>query len=134
MSSPEVVQMCCLIDEGERCQSRATGATFNRKLFKTALQRRQRLYADLEVEIIIRIPDHIIVQISLYLKVCFKKNPPFLGFWPTITLLFQIICFPQAGHNYVCEHHRILLHGMRAKRKRKDSEEEGDYQPEVSCC
>lgn len=87
MSSPEVVQMCCLIDEGERCQSRATGATFNRKLFKTALQRRQRLYADLE-----------------------------------------------AGHNYVCEHHRILLHGMRAKRKRKDSEEEGDYQPEVSCC
>ena len=31
----------------------------------------------------------------------------------------------------MCEHHRILLHSMRAKRKRKDSEEENDYQPEV---
>ncbi len=37
----------------------------------------------------------------------------------------------QASHSYVCEHHRAFLHSMRAKRKRKDSEEENDYQPEV---
>lgn len=30
----------------------------------------------------------------------------------------------------MCEHHRSVL-SMRAKRKRKDSEEESDYQPEV---
>ena len=37
----------------------------------------------------------------------------------------------QASHSFVCEHHRTFLHNMRAKRKRKDSEEENDYQPEV---
>jgi len=37
----------------------------------------------------------------------------------------------QVGHSYVCEHHRAILHSMRAKRKRKDSEEENDYQTEV---
>lgn len=37
----------------------------------------------------------------------------------------------EAGHIFVCEHHKDLLHSMRAKRKRKDSEEENDYQPEV---
>ena len=31
----------------------------------------------------------------------------------------------------MCEQHRSVLHSMRAKRKRKDSEEESDYQPEV---
>ena len=36
----------------------------------------------------------------------------------------------QAGHNLVCDQHKTVLN-MRAKRKRKDSEEEGDYQPEV---
>lgn len=37
-------------------------------------------------------------------------------------------------HSYVCEYHRSLLYSMnsmRAKRKRKDSEEESDYQFEV---
>lgn len=37
----------------------------------------------------------------------------------------------QAGHSNVCENHRSVLASMRAKRKRKDSEEENDYQPEV---
>ena len=37
----------------------------------------------------------------------------------------------KAGHNFVCERHKCILHSMRAKRKRKDSEEENDYQPEV---
>jgi len=37
----------------------------------------------------------------------------------------------QAGHNLVCESHKSALISMRAKRKRKDSEEENDYQPEV---
>ena len=40
----------------------------------------------------------------------------------------------QVSHSYVCEYHRGLLYSMnsmRAKRKRKDSEEESDYQFEV---
>ena len=32
----------------------------------------------------------------------------------------------------MCEQHRSVLYSMRAKRKRKDSEEENDYQPEAS--
>ena len=122
MSSPEVVQMCCLIDEGERCRSRATSATFNKKLLKTALQRRQRLYADLEVE------KRTCLCTTLFILWCERCA------LNRITFTFPL---PQAGHSYVCEQHRILLHSMRAKRKRKDSEEEGDYQPEVSsvsCC
>ena len=42
---------------------------------------------------------------------------------------------PQENHNYVCEYHRGLLYSMnsmRAKRKRKDSEEENDYHSEVT--
>ena len=47
--SPEVPQICCIIEEGQRCQSRATSATFNKKLLKSVSQRRQRFSADPEV-------------------------------------------------------------------------------------
>ena len=50
--SPEVVPergVCCVIEEGGRCPSRAINATFNKKLLKAILQRRQRLYVDPEV-------------------------------------------------------------------------------------
>ncbi len=46
--------------------------------------------------------------------------------------MFSLVFFLQAGHNLVCERHKSILITMRAKRKRKDSEEESDYQPEVS--
>lgn len=55
--------------------------------------------------------------------------------WKKINLVIDHTCVCmwfdlQAGHNLVCEHHKSVLN-MRAKRKRKDSEEESDYQPEV---
>ena len=50
--SPDVVdaaRTCCLIDEGHRCTSPATSATFNKRLVKTTLQRRRQLFPDPEV-------------------------------------------------------------------------------------
>ncbi|KAL5460243.1 hypothetical protein EMCRGX_G033672 [Ephydatia muelleri] len=38
---------------------------------------------------------------------------------------------PEAEHSYVCEQHRSIIHTMKAKRRRKDSEEESDFQQEV---
>lgn len=46
----------------------------------------------------------------------------------------RTVFLAQENHSYVCEYHRGLLYSMnsmRAKRKRKDSEEENDYHCEV---
>jgi histone deacetylase complex subunit SAP30 len=46
----------------------------------------------------------------------------------------QLIPDPEVSHSYVCKYHRGVLYSMnsmRAKRKRKDSEEESDCQFEV---
>jgi histone deacetylase complex subunit SAP30 len=36
-----------------------------------------------------------------------------------------------AGHSRICDVHRAIIHSLRGKRKRKDSEEENDFIPEV---
>ncbi|XP_003383626.1 PREDICTED: histone deacetylase complex subunit SAP30L-like [Amphimedon queenslandica] len=36
-----------------------------------------------------------------------------------------------ASHNRICDHHRTFVHSLRNKRKRKDSEEENDFLPEI---
>lgn len=52
-ASPEVVELykptCCLIDGGQRCNSPATSATFNKRLYKPALQKKQQVFPDPEV-------------------------------------------------------------------------------------
>ena len=127
--SPEVTQICCLIEEGQRCQSPATNATFNKKLLKSVSQRRQPFFADPEVS---QVPKLDAGKPSSLISTCddaANRNTV----WCSLNRIYLVYLFTslQVSHSYVCERHRILLHSMRAKRKRKDSEEENDYQTEV---
>ena len=44
-----------------------------------------------------------------------------------VSIFFQL----GGGGGGVCEDHSFILYSMRPKRKRKESEEENDFQPEV---
>ena len=47
--SPDVDDICCLIDEGERCQNSAANVQWTKKFSKAVGQKRLRISPDLNV-------------------------------------------------------------------------------------
>jgi len=72
-------QVCCLVDDGDRCSRPAGNASYSKRIQKTVQQRRLKLSIDYSVR-----------------------------------------------HIYICDYHKNMIQNVRAKRKRKDSEVDGE--------
>ncbi|XP_076351839.1 SIN3-associated polypeptide 30 [Tachypleus tridentatus] len=70
-------QICCLLEEGNRCSRVAGNASYSKRIQKTVAQRKLKLNID-----------------------------------------------HNARHIYICDHHKSVIQSVRAKRKRKDSDDD----------
>lgn len=106
-------QICCLIDEGERCSRSAGNASYSKRIQKTVTQRRLKLTQD-----------HTVLKFLIrYLWIRIVSS------WLYFFNLCVFFCnFSQARHTYICDYHKQVIQCARSKqqqqRRRKDSEED----------
>ena len=102
-------QICCLVDDSERCKRPAGNASYSKRIQKTVTQRRLKLHID------------NLVSIESYHFLLTDKK--------------LIFFFFQARHIYICDYHKGVIQSARTKRRRKDSEDDSNEQdadmPEV---
>lgn len=97
--SLEADSFCCLIDEGVRCQNLAITATWSKRANKNVGAK-----LNLITDPVVSVP----------------------AFPSQLPLGITFCSYSQAGHKYICEYHNSVVYQMKAKRRRKESDDESD--------
>lgn len=102
-------QICCLVDDSERCRRPAGNAAYSKRIQKTVMQRKLKLNIDPQV-------NHTFLSVVNYIY-CKIFLPCFL----TQNNYFQ------ARHTYICDYHKNMIQCARTKQRRpKDSEDDSN--------
>lgn len=101
-------QICCLVDDGERCRRPAGNAAYSKRIQNTVAQRRLKLNIDPQVGILFT-----------FFSCCTYKAD--VGGW------HSKFSFLQTRHTYICDDHKTMIQCARTKQRRpKDSEDDSN--------
>lgn len=106
-------QICCLVDDGDRCRRPAGNASYSKRIQKTVALRRLKLNIDAQVCTL-----HNFLQWH-------SQNANFSLL--RITWLTKLRGQFQARHTYICDFHKTMIQCARTKQRRpKDSDNDSN--------
>lgn len=109
-------QICCLIDENERCRNAAGNASYSKRIQKTVTTRRLKLNIDPQVSVVHRWHKALL---CIFFTWSIQKNQKH-------STIYRLCGYFQAHHMYICDFHKGRIQCARTKRRRKESEEDSN--------